>query len=51
MRPRSCGAQLSKAVLSDTRVIEIPKLLWVIILNLFVLPNRPKRVAAAYASI
>ncbi|WP_367104663.1 ferrochelatase [uncultured Psychrobacter sp.] len=37
--------------LSDTRVIEIPKLLWAIILNLFVLPNRPKRVAEAYASI
>lgn len=37
--------------LSDTRVIEIPKLLWAIILNLFVLPSRPKRVAKAYASI
>ena len=37
--------------LSDTRVIEIPKLLWAIILNLFVLPSRPKRVAEAYASI
>lgn len=37
--------------LSDTRVIEIPKFLWAIILNLFVLPSRPKRVAEAYASI
>ncbi len=37
--------------LSDPRVIEIPKFLWAIILNLFVLPNRPKRVAEAYASI
>lgn len=37
--------------LSDQRVIEIPKLLWQIILNLFVLPLRPKRVAKAYASI
>ncbi|WP_350561537.1 ferrochelatase [Psychrobacter sp. CAL346-MNA-CIBAN-0220] len=37
--------------LSDPRVIEIPKFLWAIILNLFVLPNRPKRVAKAYASI
>ncbi|WP_201527989.1 ferrochelatase [Psychrobacter frigidicola] len=37
--------------LSDQRVIEIPKLLWAIILNLFVLPSRPKRVAKAYASI
>lgn len=37
--------------LSDPRVIEIPQFLWAIILNLFVLPSRPKRVAAAYASI
>lgn len=37
--------------LSDSRVIEIPKLAWAIILNLFVLPFRPKRVAHAYASI
>ncbi len=37
--------------LSDPRVIEIPQLLWAIILNLFVLPFRPKRVAKAYASI
>ena len=37
--------------LSDTRVIEIPKFLWATILNLFVLPNRPKRVAEAYATI
>ena len=37
--------------LSDLRVIEIPRFLWAIILNLFVLPNRPKRVAEAYASI
>ncbi|MGM8897266.1 MULTISPECIES: ferrochelatase [unclassified Psychrobacter] len=40
-----------KQFLSDPRVIEIPKFLWVIILNLFVLPSRPKRVAEAYASI
>lgn len=37
--------------LSDPRVIEIPRFLWAIILNLFVLPSRPKRVAEAYASI
>lgn len=37
--------------LSDQRVIEIPKFAWQIILNLFVLPFRPKRVAHAYASI
>ena len=40
-----------KQFLSDPRVIEIPKFLWAIILNLFVLPSRPKRVAKAYASI
>jgi ferrochelatase len=37
--------------LSDSRVIEIPRLVWMSILNLFVLPFRPKRVAHAYASI
>lgn len=37
--------------LSDPRVIEIPAVLWAIILNLFVLPFRPRRVAKAYASI
>ncbi|WP_169392122.1 MULTISPECIES: ferrochelatase [Psychrobacter] len=37
--------------LSDPRVIEIPQFVWAIILNLFVLPSRPKRVAEAYASI
>lgn len=40
-----------KQFLSDPRVIEIPQFLWAIILNLFVLPSRPKRVAAAYASV
>lgn len=40
-----------KQFLSDQRVIEIPRLLWAIILNLFVLPFRPRRVAKAYASI
>lgn len=37
--------------LSDQRVVEIPPFIWQIILNLFVLPARPKRVAHAYASI
>ncbi|WP_163122354.1 ferrochelatase [Acinetobacter portensis] len=37
-----------KQFLSDQRVIEIPKPIWQIILNLFVLPFRPKRVAHAY---
>ncbi|MBK6758255.1 MAG: ferrochelatase [Moraxellaceae bacterium] len=40
-----------KQFLSDTRVIEIPPILWQIILNLFILPFRPKRVAKLYASI
>ncbi len=31
-----------KQFLSDPRVIEIPKFIWWIILNLFVLPFRPK---------
>lgn len=37
--------------LSDQRVIEIPTLIWQIILNLFVLTIRPKKVAHAYQSI
>lgn len=37
--------------LSDSRVIEIPKLLWQIILRAFILPFRPKRVAHAYQTI
>ncbi|TXJ01420.1 MAG: ferrochelatase [Acinetobacter sp.] len=40
-----------KQFLSDTRVIEIPRLLWWVILRVFVLTLRPKPVAAAYASI
>jgi len=40
-----------KQFLSDQRVIEIPKPLWQIILRLFILPFRPKRVAHAYASV
>lgn len=37
--------------LSDTRVIELPRPVWWFILNLFILPFRPRRVAKAYASI
>lgn len=40
-----------KQFLSDPRVIEIPQFIWQIILNLFVLTTRPKRVAHAYASV
>lgn len=43
--------QFLKQFLSDQRVIEIPKILWQIILNAFILPFRPKRVAHAYASV
>lgn len=40
-----------KQFLSDQRVIEIPKLLWQIILRCFVLPFRPKHVSEAYAEV
>lgn len=40
-----------KQFLSDQRVIEIPALLWKIILHCFVLPFRPKRVSEAYAQV
>jgi ferrochelatase len=37
--------------LSDRRVVEIPRWIWWWILNLFILPCRPKKTAAKYASI
>ncbi len=37
--------------LSDPRVVEIPRVVWWVILNLFVLPRRPKASAARYAQI
>jgi ferrochelatase len=37
--------------LSDPRVVEIPRLIWWLILNGIILRLRPKRVAHAYASI
>lgn len=37
--------------LSDARVVEIPKPIWWLILNLFVLPFRPAKVAKAYEII
>lgn len=37
--------------LGDSRVIEIPRPVWWLILNLFILPLRPQRVAKLYASI
>jgi len=40
-----------KEFLSDTRVVEIPRVIWWCILNLIILPFRSKRSAAAYQSI
>jgi ferrochelatase len=40
-----------KEFLSDPRVVEIPRILWWPILNLFVLRTRPKASAARYAKI
>lgn len=40
-----------KEFLGDPRVVDINPLLWKIILNLFVLPFRPKRSAQAYSRI
>ncbi|CAN5134007.1 ferrochelatase [soil metagenome] len=37
--------------LSDPRVIEIPRPIWWVILNLFVLTTRPKKSAHAYAQV
>ncbi|UXZ04409.1 ferrochelatase [Moraxella nasicaprae] len=48
--PQAVKAYL-KEFLSDQRVIEIPKLIWQVILRLFVLTTRPKRVAHAYQSV
>lgn len=48
--PKAVGRFL-REFLSDRRVIEIPRLLWQVILNLLVIPLRAKRVAHAYESI
>lgn len=40
-----------KQFLSDPRVVEVPKLIWWCILNLIILQFRPKRSAAAYATV
>ena len=37
--------------LSDRRVVEIPRLVWWLILNLFVLTTRPRKSAHAYAQV
>ncbi len=40
-----------KQFLSDGRVIEIPKIIWWVILNAFILPKRPKESAENYQKI
>jgi len=40
-----------KQFLSDGRVIEIPKIIWWLILNAFILPKRPKESAKNYQKI
>jgi ferrochelatase len=40
-----------KQFLSDPRVVEVPKLIWWFILNGIILNFRPKRSAAAYATV
>ena len=37
--------------LSDPRVVEIPRTLWWFVLNLFILPSRPKQSARRYAQV
>src|SRR5687767_1765599 len=48
--PQAVRAYL-KEFLSDRRVVEIPRIVWWPILNLFVLRTRPKASAARYAQI
>ncbi|MDT0596201.1 ferrochelatase [Glaciecola petra] len=40
-----------KQFLSDPRVVEVPKLIWWFVLNCIILNFRPKRSAAAYATV
>lgn len=40
-----------KQFLSDPRVVEVPKLIWWFVLNVIILNFRPKRSAAAYATV
>ena len=40
-----------KEFLSDPRIIEMPHWLWLPILNLFILPSRPKKSAERYAKL
>lgn len=47
----SAVRQFLRDFLSDPRVVNIPRPVWWLILNLFVLPFRPKRSAEAYKKI
>jgi protoporphyrin/coproporphyrin ferrochelatase len=49
-KPKEVRAYL-KEFLSDTRVVEIPKLVWALILNGIILNVRPKKSAAKYATV
>ena len=50
--PTSGGVRrFLREFLSDPRVVEIPRPIWWIILNLIILPFRPRHVAKAYASV
>lgn len=40
-----------KEFLSDPRVVEIPRLLWLLILHVLILPFRPQKSARAYQSV
>ena len=40
-----------KEFLGDPRVVDLPRIFWWLILNLFVLPFRPKKSARAYSRI
>ncbi len=49
-RRARCGAML-KQFLADPRVVEIPRVPWWLILNLFILNTRPRKSAAKYRLI
>ena len=48
--PEAVRAYL-KEFLSDPRVVEIPRAVWLPILNFYILPTRPKASAARYAQV
>lgn len=53
--PQSCATadvrRFLRRFLSDQRVIEAPRWLWFLVLNLLILPRRPQKSAAAYSKI